>query len=494
MSIGSPTPSARQQSVSPQHAALAQRLRALGQGHIFNFLSALDEAQAATLWSHASSLDLEALPALIDGYVKRKPAAQVAGRIDPVTPYALNSGAWDRAAYAAKGIELIRTGRVAAFTVAGGQGSRLGYEGPKGCFPGGSVTNKPLFACLAEWILAAQRRWCAPGAVIPWYIMTSPANHAATVSFFEANRWFALSREQVMFFPQGVAPAFDLATGRLLMASRHELSLAPDGHGGSLKALLAGGAIADMKRRGVEHISYTQIDNPLVKVIDPVFVGLHAFAPDSSREMSTKIVAKAHAHEKVGLLCSVGGKTTVIEYSDLPAELASATNPDGTLRYNAGNIAVHVIGVDFVERLFAAGSATQMPWHRADKKIPCIDPESGNVVQPAAPNAVKLEMFVFDALPLCKQSLILETDRVEEFAPIKNATGPDSPETCREIQTRRAARWLCAAGHAVPTRSDGSPDCTLELSPLVAMGADDLRGKRLASPIAPGSCVDVKTT
>ncbi len=479
-------------SLEPRRAALAQRLRTLGQGHVLNFVDGLGAAEAQTLWSHVESLDLDGLPGLIDNYVKRKPAAQVDGAIEPVACYGLR-GDWDRAGYAAKGVELIRAGKVAAFTVAGGQGSRLGYDGPKGCYPGGAVSGRPLFACLADWVLAAQRRWCAPGSVIPWYIMTSPANHAATVAFFERHACFGLARDQIMFFPQGVAPAFDLATGRLLMASRHELSLAPDGHGGSLKALVASGALADMRRRGVEHISYTQIDNPLVRVIDPVFLGLHACAPDSSREMSTKIVAKSHAAEKVGLLCSVGGRTAVIEYSDLPAALATATNPDGTLRYHAGNIAVHVIGVEFIERLFAPGSTTRMPWHRADKKIACVDPDTGAAIEPAQPNAVKLEMFVFDALPLCASSLVMETDRVEEFAPIKNATGADSPETCRVLQTQRAARWLGAAGHAVPTGPDGMPDCTLELSPLVAMSAADLRGKRLAAPIVRSGRVDIQT-
>ncbi len=481
--------------------ALARRLRALGQDHVLNLESTLTPDRRATLWSQLASLDLAALPSLIDRYVKSKPTAAIAGTIEPVAAYALHpsaaSPAWDRPSYTSRGIDLLRSGKVAAFTVAGGQGSRLGFEGPKGCYPGGSVTGKPLFACLAEWIIAAQRRWCAPGAAIPWYIMTSPANHAATTAFFEEHRFFGLRRENVMFFPQGVAPALEIGTGRLLMASPCELSLAPDGHGGSLKALLASGAIADMRRRGIEHISYTQIDNPLVKVMDPLFLGLHAFAPDSSAEMSTKIVAKAHAHEKVGLLCRVGRgggeeRTAVIEYSDLPAELATATNPDGSLRYNAGNIAIHIISVAFIERLFAPGSSTAMPWHRADKKIACIDPATGSRIEPAAPNAVKLEMFVFDALPLCRQSLVLETDR-EEFAPIKNATGPDSVETCRDIQTARAARWLIASGHAVPARPDGSPDCTLELSPLVALESADLRGKSLTQPITPGSKVNVQT-
>lgn len=224
-----------------------------------------------------------------------------------------------------------------------------------------------------------------------------------------------------------------------------------------------------------------------MRVIDPTFLGLHAFAPDSSGEMSSKMVMKAGPDEKVGVFAKANGRTAVIEYSDLPAELARRTAPDGSLMFCAGSIAIHIISVSFVERL-NAGTGFSLPYHRAEKKIPFVDLASGQRVEPTAPNAVKLETFVFDAVPLCKSSIVLETDRTEEFAPIKNATGSDSPESCRKLQTLRAARWLEPAGVRLPYAADGSPHCTIELSPLTALWAEDLRGpKKPTLPAAIGT-------
>jgi UDP-N-acetylglucosamine/UDP-N-acetylgalactosamine diphosphorylase len=465
---------------------LRRTLEGINQGHLLKFAAQLAAPQRAALEAELASVDWSTIPGLVRDYVHAKPAPAAGQRIEPAACYtraAAERGQWDASGYAEKGAGLIRAGKVAAFTVAGGQGSRLGYDGPKGCFPGGSVTNKPLFACLADWILAAQARFAGPGVTIPWYIMTSPQNHAATVAFFEQHGYFGLQKRDVMFFPQGVMPALELGTGRVLMADKHQLALAPDGHGGSIKALAVSGALADMRARGVEHLSYTQIDNPLVRVIDPLFIGLHAFAPDSSGEMSSKMVPKAHAGEKVGVLCRVDGKTAVIEYSDMPAELSSRTDALGNLVFNAGSIAIHVIGVEFLERLNRAGSGVALPYHRAEKKIACIDLETGAKLDPASPNAVKLEMFVFDALPLAKSSIVLEADRVEEFAPIKNATGADSVESCRQIQTLRAARWLERVGVKIPYKPDGTPDCVLELNPRTAMTASDLKRSDLGASI-----------
>lgn len=470
---------------------LAQRLHATGQGHLAQHLSRASEADRRSLEAQLNGLDLEHLAGLVKGYVLAKPAADLGAKIEPVPYYqrkpAGDRPSWDRDAFFAKGVELIRAGKVAAFTVAGGQGSRLGYEGPKGCYPGGAVSNKPLFACLADWILSAQERWCAPGVTIPWYVMTSPGNHAATVEFFERHGHFGLRKADVFFFSQGVMPAFDMTNGRMLLESPGSLALSPDGHGGSLRALMVSGAVADMKRRGVRLLSYTQIDNPLVRVIDPVFLGLHAAAGDSSGEMSSKMVPKASATEKVGVLCRVDGKTAVIEYSDLPKELSERADAAGQLAFNAGSIAVHVLSVEFLEKVngvspgaTAGGGGTggglTLPWHRAEKKVPFWSPETGQRVEPSTPNAVKLEAFVFDALPLCRSSIVLETDRVEEFAPIKNATGGDSPATCKQIQTLRASRWLESVGSRVPYDSAGHPHCTLEINPRTAAYPQELRG------------------
>lgn len=462
--------------------SIDRRLRSAGQEHLLRFHDELPPVRRRALLERIARLDLERIPALVEAYVRSKPSFDApADQLRPAPYYPLDADSpdsprpWDRGAYKSKGESLLRAGKVAAFTVAGGQGTRLGYDGPKGCYPGSAVTGKPLFRCLAEWIVSAQSRY---KAVIPWYIMTSPANHRQTVAFFEDQNWFGLSPEHVMHFEQGEMPSFDLATGKVLLAEKDAPATSPDGHGGSLRALHLSGAIDDMRARGVQHFSYVQIDNPIVRVIDPVFLGLHAFAPDSSGEMSSKMVAKAEPGEKVGVFATAGGKVRVVEYSDLPRELAEARDERGGLRFNAGSPAIHVIGVEFVARLNAAAGATgaTLPFHRAEKKVPFVDLETGAAVNPDKPNAVKLEMFVFDALPECRGSIVLETDRVEEFAPIKNADGADSPATSRRVQTRRAARWLEKAGVEAPLGADGEPDCALEISPVTAMWPEDLRG------------------
>ncbi len=480
--------------MNPPHTAanaeLSARLAKNGQEHLLRFESGLDDAARASLHAQIAAIDLESLPGLISRYVKNRPRFPLPQDIRPAPWFARDGRGWDRAAAAARGRSLIGAGKVAAFTVAGGQGSRLGFEGPKGCYPAGAVTRKPLFAVFADAILGARDRY---GVRVPWYIMTSPLNHDATGLFFKENRHFGLDPADVMFFPQGVMPSFDAASGRVLMTGPGEIATNPDGHGGSLKALHTGGALADMRRRGVEFISYFQVDNPIVNVLDPVFIGLHADPAVSSREMSSKMVPKADAAEKVGVFCTAGsgprkGRVEVVEYSDLPAELAAMTNPDGSLVYSAGSIAVHILGVEFVERL-NTDARLDLPYHRADKKIPCIDPETGEPVNPTGNNGVKLERFVFDALPMCERSIVLETDRTEEFAPIKNATGADSPATCSHVQTIRAAGWLEAVGVRVPRRPDGSPDCVLEISPCTASAADELRPVHLPKAIERGARV-----
>jgi UDP-N-acetylglucosamine/UDP-N-acetylgalactosamine diphosphorylase len=457
------------------HAEIAARLERVGQGHLLRFYPELSPERQRALLERIAAIDLESLPRWIDEYVKRQPAVEIPAGLEPAPYYphdpATAGRTWDRERYRAVGEKLLREGKIAAFTVAGGQGSRLGFEGPKGMYPAGAVTGKPLFQIFAEGLLAAGRKY---GRGVPWYIMTSPLNHAATVGFFEKSGFFGLARGDVMFFPQGVMPSLAMGTGKVLLAAKDEPATNPDGHGGSIKALWASGATADMRRRGVEHISYFQVDNPIVRVVDPVFIGLHAAAPDSSGQMSSKMIPKTGPEEKVGVFCAAGGRTLVVEYSDLPRELAGARRPDGGLKFNAGSIAVHVLSVAFVEAM-NTDLRFELPFHRADKKVPHVDLRTGEVVQPAQANGVKLERFVFDALPLCRGSIVMETERVEEFAPIKNATGVDSLEISHRIQTERAARWLEAAGARVPRRSDGTADCVLEVSALTALEAGDLK-------------------
>jgi len=474
---------------TPDFSTLRSRLAAIGQDHVLAFYDELPAEGQRRLLEQVASLDLESLPRHIERYVLNKPRTALPADVEPAPYYPADHKSptrpWDRMHYREVGEDLLRRGKVAAFTVAGGQGSRLGYEGPKGCYPAGAVTRKPLFQIFAEGLVATGRRY---GVTPPWYIMTSPLNHEATVSFFRDNRFFGLSPASVMFFQQGVMPSLDMKTGKILLAAKDEIATNPDGHGGAIRALHVSGALADMRQRGVEQISYFQVDNPLVRVADPVFLGLHAAAPDSSGEMSSKMIPKVGPEEKVGVFCSAGGRTMVVEYSDLPERLAQERNADGSLRFIAGSIAVHIIAVAFAEKL-ATDPEFELPFHRAEKKVPHIDLQTGKPVKPESPNAVKLERFIFDAIPLCRGSIVLETERVEEFAPIKNAEGVDSPATSHAIQTERAARWLTAAGVNVPRREDGTPDCTLEISPLTALEAEDLRGKILPRRIERGASV-----
>lgn len=469
---------------------LRGRLARIGQSHLIAFWSQLDDRARMQLIDDLAAIDFEQVPAWIEHYVRHKPDFAPRGTIAPPRSYAFDDASWNKDHYRLIGERLLRAGRVAAFTVAGGQGTRLGYDGPKGCYPGTPITRKPLFRVFAEWLLAANRRW---GTSIPWYIMTSPLNHEATVSFFEHNNHFDLDPAQIMFFPQGVMPSFDMTSGRILLAEPHRIATNPDGHGGSLRALAASGALADMRARGIEQVSYFQVDNPLCRVVDPVFLGLHAAAPDSSGEMSTKVVAKVEPGERVGVVAQVDGVTQVLEYSDLSDDLTRARDADGRLRLRAGNIAVHAISVDFVERL-NAGGACHLPFHRAEKKVPCIDPASGRAFDPTSSNGIKLEMFVFDAIPLAgkhtpgKGSIVYEVDRVDEFAPIKNAEGSDSPETSAQLQTERVARWFEWRQHRIPRRADGTPDCTLEVSPITAMTKLDFQSMMLPA-IKPGASV-----
>jgi UDP-N-acetylglucosamine/UDP-N-acetylgalactosamine diphosphorylase len=464
-------------------SALRGKLGAAGQEQVLRFADQLDGAGRDRLAGQLSALDLSLIPKLVDEYVRHKPHIALPKDIKPVPIYPRRPrDDRQRQQYReaeARGRELLKAGKVGAFLVAGGQGTRLGYDGPKGEYPVTPIKSKPLFQVFAEQLLAYSRD---AGRTIPWYVMTSNVNDAPTRAFFENNAYFGYNPADVVFFQQGMMPAFAM-DGRLLLAERDSLALSPDGHGGSLRALKVSGALDDMRRRGVEHLSYFQVDNPLVHVIDPLFLGLHDL---TGSEMSSKTVTKAGPLEKVGNFVVGDGVLQVIEYSDLPEELARQTNPDGSLRFNAGSIAIHALRCSFVERLNESGQL-KLPWHRAEKKVPYVD-EAGNPVKPDKPNAVKLEQFVFDAIPLAKNPIVLETDRAEEFSPVKNAEGVDSPQTCRRDQIRRAARWLREAGVEVPTR-DGEPDAVLEISPLYATTADQLKQRAPKVKIANGAAV-----
>ncbi len=461
---------------------LKTKLQTISQEQLIDFIDDLSPEQKASLLRQIEGLDFQKIPGWVEKYVKNEGSVKIPDHFDPAPSYPVQpktSAQIEKYTEAAKlGEDLIRQGKVAGFVVAGGQGTRLGFDGPKGNYPTSPVKNKSLFQLFAENLLAAAKKY---DTTIPFYIMTSPLNDDATVAVFESANFYGLGAENVFIFQQGTLPNFDF-DGNILLAKKDTIATSPDGHGGSLKALFSGGAVADMRKRGIEHISYWQVDNPLVRVIDPLFIGLHA---TDAAEMSSKALIKAEPMEKVGNFCLVDGKITVIEYIDLPDEAAHRKTEDGSLVFELGSIGIHLINVSFVEKLNKEGDFA-LPLHRAVKKIPCID-KNGNRVEPQSPNGVKLETFVFDAIPLSGRSVILQTLREEEFAPVKNASGIDSAEVTRQMMTNRAAAWLEAAGVKVPRKPDGVPDCTLEIAPSFALTADDLKAKRGQIPeIKPG--------
>ena len=479
------------QDLTTRYEAAQSTLEKVGQSHVLDHYDQLDETQRDSLLKEVEGIDWPEVARLIETHVKQKPEFALPRNLEPAPWYPYEAPAelqskYDRAQ--TLGEELVQQGKVAAFTVAGGQGTRLGWDGPKGTFPATPLRGLELFACFAEYLKKSKDKW---GKAVPWYVMTSPINDAPTRAFFEENGYFGLDQADVMIFPQAMMRAIDMQTHRVLLESPSSLALSPNGHGGSLKALWTSGAIADMKKRGIEQISYTQVDNPIVRMIDPRFIGLHAL---DEAQMSSKMLPKSFPKEKLGNFCLVDGKVTVIEYSNLPDEFAEQRTDDGELRFRAGSIALHCIRVDFVESINTSPEGFSLPFNRAEKKVGYYDADRGETVKPETPNAVKLETFVFDALPMCENSIVYETDRIDEFAPIKNAdvdgkVETDSPASSKQIQTERAARWLESHGVKVARDGEGlgSVQAKIEIKQTTAIYPEDLKGLDLPSSVDAGS-------
>jgi UDP-N-acetylglucosamine/UDP-N-acetylgalactosamine diphosphorylase len=437
---------------------LLERLRKFDQDHVLEHWDSLSPAERRILVEQLQAIDLEQLRLL---YAERDqvgapPSAERIAPI-PVDKLGLHDGARRSA-----GTETLRRGEVAALVVAGGQGSRLGFDHPKGMFPIGPVTSKSLFAIHAEKALALKRRYGAP---LPLLVMTSPATHEETLTFFRDNAFFGLPKEEVFFFCQGTMSALDLATGKLLRESEGRLFLSPNGHGGTLTALADSGLLERLNARGIRQIFYFQVDNPLVKVADPLFLGHHILA---NAEVSSKIVPKNGPNDRLGNMVLIDGRCSMIEYSDLPEELAKQTDSQGRLRIWAGSPAIHIFSVEFLERV--TQGPLQMPFHIARKKVAHLkDP------QPQKENALKFERFIFDVLPMAERWTVVETSRHEEFHPLKNASGVDSPEDVRQAISNLAGDWFEHAGIALSRKDNGDASMPLEISPLFALDEEEFK-------------------
>jgi UDP-N-acetylglucosamine/UDP-N-acetylgalactosamine diphosphorylase len=464
--------------------SLVARLSRYGQDHLLKWWGELHPADRARLVSEIEVIDFEQLAGLIQQLVRSDvSAAPSCGEVGPIEVERLPHTDAERVArrhVAEEGATVLAAGEVAVMVVAGGQGTRLRFDGPKGLYPIGPVSAATLFQIHAEKIVALGRRYGRP---VPFYVMTSPDNHEVTASFFAEHDNFGL--EHLRLFVQGQLPAVDRSTGRVLLTDKGRVALGPDGHGGALTALARPGpggqpsCLEEMAERGIRTLFYFQVDNPLVQIADPAFVGLHRRA---DAEVSFKVIEKVAPGEKLGVVVRCDGRPMVIEYSDLSPELAERRDPTGRLELWAGSIAVHLFERGFIERLVSG--KLDLPFHRAFKSVPYVD-DSGRLIEPQEPNGVKFERFIFDALPQAERWAIVETNRATEFEPLKNATGPDSPASIRQRMSDLYADWLERAGARVARRPDGSVPFGIEISPLFAL--DDVE---LKSKLEPGLVVE----
>ncbi len=439
---------------------LLHRIKLHGQSHVLAAWNSLTPSDRSSLVEQLAGIDFEELEALYRR--KDEPHTSLPPR-DRIAPLPTELRCTIPIQTAGRGEEAIRRGELAVLLVAGGQGSRLGFDKPKGIYPVGPVSGASLFQIHAEKVLALRTRY---EAAVPFLVMTSPATHADTEAYFRDHDYFGLPRDEVFFFQQGTMPALDLATGQLLLDGPGSVFLSPNGHGGTLTALADSGLLADLSTRGVKHVFYFQVDNPLVRVGDPAFLGRHV---ELDSEVSSKIVRKETPGEKVGILSLVDGRCSILEYSDLPADMAAERDSHGALMFRTGSPAIHLFSVDFLARVTAGASG--LPFHLTKKKVSYYDPANRTAVNPAKENALKFERFVFDALPLAERWLAVEVSREDEFSPLKNATGADSPETVRNAIIGQAGRWMDAAGIEAPTGT------ALEVSPLYALDADQFAAK-----------------
>lgn len=449
---------------------LREKIKFFGQDHIFRFWNDLSIESKEKLINQIETINFELMFKLKQKYLSNQENKFFNGELEPapIIPVPATELQFKQAKHARQiGEKLLIEGKVGILLVAGGQGTRLGFDGPKGTFVAAPLSGKSLFQLHADKIKALNLKY---GTTLAWFIMTSKANHYETIKFFENHNFFGLSKDDVFFFTQAMIPALD-KNGKFLLNKKDHIFCNPNGHGGTLYALRDEHCLEEMKQRGIEQIFYFQVDNVLINICDPYFIGYHSLA---SAEMSSKVVAKRDAYEKVGVIGKINGAISVIEYSDMPKDAMEALNPDGKLKYIGGSIAIHMIKREFVEQLTKV--ELSLPYHVAHKKIPFVN-ENGKIVETQKPNGYKFEMFIFDALPFTTNSITMEIIREDEFSPIKNTTGNDSPVTAKQDLMNYYGRMLKKAGFKVPFDKNNNLIGNLEISPMFALTAEDLKRK-----------------
>ncbi len=396
-------------------------LKKYHQQHLLKSYENLKPNMKKKLLEQLNNIDFELINSLYENTNKKNDKDEDA-IIEPIEYYDKNKLYDEYKHYESIGKRAIEQGKLAAVTMAGGQGTRLGHEGPKGTFDIGLDSHKSLFELLADSLKESGKKY---GVIVPWFIMTSRENNQETIEFFEKHKFFGYQKDKnIFFFEQGELPMVD-TEGKILIGEDGLVKEAADGHGGIYESLVKGGMTQKMRQLGVEWVFIGGVDNCLVKMVDPVLMGL---AIDKEVTAAGKSVVKANPKEKVGVFCKKNGKPNVIEYSEISDEMAEAIDDNGELVYGESHILCNLFNIDAIERM----GASELPYHSAFKKATYID-KNGNKVVPEGPNAYKFEAFLFDAFGELDNMIVLRVNREEEFAPVKNAEGVDSPETAREL-------------------------------------------------------------
>ena len=403
-----------------KYQAAVEYLKKYNQEKILKNYERMSEEDKKKLLDEILTIDLEQINELYEKTQKEITFAN--DKIEPidyVDKSALSEEEYKK--YEKLGVDAIKAGKYAVVTMAGGQGTRLGHNGPKGTFKLGLEDDKSIFEILIDGLKESNEKY---GIVIPWYIMTSRENNDQTENFFKENNYFGYDKSYITFFKQGELPMCG-EDGKIIIDENNNIKEAADGHGGIFESMRRNGIIFDMEARGIEWAFIGPVDNVLVKMVDPILLGV---VLDKKVSAGGKSVVKAYSKEKVGVFCKRNGKPGVVEYTEITEDLAEATNEKGELVFAESHINCNLFSVKAIEEI----SKKKLPYHSAHKKAKYID-ENGNLIIPEKPNAYKFESFIFDAFDMLDGMAILRVKREEEFAPVKNAEGNDSPETARKL-------------------------------------------------------------
>ncbi len=396
-----------------------QKLEPYGQTHLLRWYDTLSEYEQSALLEQIEALNLQ----LLDVFAAHRNEAP-RGKLEPLGALTLDQIAQRRGEYETAGLDAIRQGKVGAVLLAGGMGTRLGFDKPKGMYDMGVTQPRYIFECLLRNLMEVVDK---AGAFVPLFIMTSEKNDEDTREFLAEMKYFGYNEEYVHFFVQEMAPAVD-EQGNILLEEKGRIATSPNGNGGWFSSMVNAGLLPLLEREGIEWLNVFAVDNVLQRIADPCFVGATILSGCSS---GSKVVSKAAPDERIGVLCLEDGTPSIVEYYEMTEEMATRREADGRLSYNYGVILNYLFRTERLKALTGAN----MPVHVVNKKVPFLN-DDGKLVKPESPNAFKFETLVLDMVHMQDSCLSFEVDRNKEFAPVKNATGVDSVESARELLRR----------------------------------------------------------